>query len=142
MPNDQPSFIDRQRKANPVQINLKEKVLRVLLTKLGVIISGATSAGLTALIAWLAFRFGIDMDNPELNAGVLLLVNQLIWGTIQWAAVRYELPWKKELQRVLGELKEDGIINVATIKRAEIVKEFAESNQVLPATRGDARSDE
>lgn len=135
MPIDQPSFIDRQRKSNPtkIEISLRERILNILVTKAGVLIGGLVSTAVTAILAFLASRFGIDMTaNVELTGALLLFFNQLIWGFIQWLVIRYEMPWKKELQKVLGDLKEDGVIGVMTVKRAEVVRDFADGTTPMP----------
>ena len=134
MPIDQPKFIERQRENNPEKLSLKLKLMQFLVTKLGTAVAGITSATVTALLAFLAVKLGVDLrENVELTGALLLFINQILWGAIQWAVQKFEFPLKQELQRALGgNIQLDGLIGPQTVKRAELVRAFADSNTPLP----------
>jgi len=136
MPLPTPPYLQKQQEKNPIKIDLKVKLLQFFVTRLGLVVGGITSATVTATLAFMASRLGVDFtQNPEMTGAMLLFVNQAIWGGIQWAVKTYEFPFKQELQEILGgNIMVDGLIGSQTVERAKTVKEFALSSAPLPTS--------
>lgn len=109
-------------------LSLKLKLLQFLVTRFGLVISGAASFLVTAVLAFLAVKLGVDLrENQEMVGALLLFVNQAIWGGVLWAVKTYEMPFKRELQEILGGgITIDGLIGAQTVARAIQVKEVAQ----------------
>ncbi len=134
MPLPTPPYLQKKQESNPDKIDLKIKLLQFFVTRLGLIVGGVTSAIVTGLLAFLATKLGVDLtQDPQLSGALMLLINQTIWGCIQFAVKTYEFPFKQELQEILGgDIVVDGLIGSQTVERARTIKEFAMSSSPLP----------
>jgi len=124
-------MMDRQRQRNTHKlVDMKIKLLQLLVTRAGLVISWIASLAVTYLLAQVV-KLGVTIT-PDMEGTLIFLFNQVIWGGIIWAVRTFEMPYKKELQEILGTQTIDGLIGAQTIKRAETVMNYAVSNQSLP----------
>lgn len=126
----EPPFLRRVRLKNPNKIDMKIKLLQLLVSRAGLVISWLASVLVAYLLAQLV-KLGVDMGH-EAEGTLILLVNQVIWGGILWAVRTFEFPFKKELQAILGTETIDGLIGPQVVKRAEVVMNYAHSSTPLP----------
>jgi hypothetical protein len=120
----EPSYLKRQREKNPHKIDMKLSLLKFLVTRFGLFASWVASFGVAWALAQLV-KIGVTLPS-EVEGALILAVNQIIWGASIWAVKTFEMPFKKELQEILGHVSVDGLIGPQTVRRAEVVKEFAE----------------
>jgi hypothetical protein len=123
-------MMKRQRERNPNKIDMKIKLLQFLVTRAGLVVSWIASVVVAYLLAQLV-KIGVQIDG-EVEGALILGINQVIWGSLIWAVRTFEVPFKKELQEILGTQTIDGLIGAQTVKRAETVMNYAVSNQTLP----------
>lgn len=119
----EPPYLKRQRDKNPVKIDMKLSLIKFLVTRFGLFASWIASF----IVAWLItqlVKIGVTLP-VEAEGALILTVNQVIWGASIWAVKTFEIPFKKELQEILGNVDVDGLIGPQTVKRAEVVKDFA-----------------
>jgi hypothetical protein len=120
----------KQAARNPNNFDMKIKLLQFLATRLGLVISWLASFVVAYALAQLV-KIGVELDS-EIEGALILAINQTLWGALIWAVNTFEMPFKKELQAILGATTIDGLIGPQTVQRAERVKEFAESTEPLP----------
>lgn len=120
----------KQAARNPNNLDMKIKLLQFLATRVGLVISWLASFVVAWALAQLV-KIGVELDS-EIEGALILAINQTLWGALIWAVNTFELPFKKELQTILGSTTIDGLIGPQTVRRAEQVKEFAESTEPLP----------
>lgn len=120
----------KQAARNPNNLDMKIKLLQFLATRVGLVISWLASFVVAWALAQLV-KLGVQFDS-EVEAALILFINQTICGALIWAVNTFELPFKKELQTILGAVTVDGLIGPQVVKRAEQVKEFAESTETIP----------
>ena len=119
----EPPYLKRQRKKNPNKIDMKLSLIKFLVTRFGLFTSWVASFGVAWLLTQL-LKIGVALPS-EVEGALILMVNQVIWGAGIWAVKTFEMPFKKELQEILGQVDVDGLIGPQTVKRAEVVKDFA-----------------
>ncbi len=119
----EPPHLKRQREKNPTKIDMKLSLIKFLVTRFGLFASWIASF----IVAWLItqlVKIGVTLP-AEAEGALILTVNQVVWGASIWAVKTFEIPFKKELQEILGNVDVDGLIGPQTVKRAEVVKAFA-----------------
>lgn len=119
----EPSYLKRQREKNPNKIDMKLSIIKFLVTRFGLFASWIASFAVAWLITQLV-KIGVTLP-AEAEGALILTVNQVVWGASIWAVKTFEIPFKKELQEILGNVDVDGLIGPQTVKRAEVVKDFA-----------------
>lgn len=119
----EPPYLKRQREKNPNKIDMKLSIIKFLVTRFGLFASWVASFGVAWLLAQLV-KLGVTLPG-EVEGALILAVNQVIWGASIWVVKTFEIPFKKELQEILGHVDVDGLIGPQTVRRAEVVKDFA-----------------
>jgi hypothetical protein len=123
-------MMERQRLRNPNKIDMKIKLFQFLVTRLGLFVSWLASFVVAFLLAQLV-KIGVEL-NGEVEGALILGLNQVLWGLLIWAVRTFEVPYKKELQELLGTVTIDGLIGPQVVKRAEVVMNYAHSSTSLP----------